>query len=78
MQPRSPREEWQSLKDEVTDTTAKRRLEKKLRDDEWEALLRKKESEVCSFQRWWACALFFFLLFVPHFPLCRRLRRMAS
>jgi hypothetical protein len=43
MQQKSPREEWLSLKGEVTDTTLKRRQEKKQRDEEWHALLNKAQ-----------------------------------
>jgi hypothetical protein len=43
MQQKSPREEWLSLKGEVTDTTLKRRQEKKQRDEEWHALLSKAQ-----------------------------------
>ncbi len=40
MQQKSPREEWMSLKGEVTEETLKRRQEKKQRDEEWQSLLK--------------------------------------
>ena len=39
---KSPRDEWQGLKQEVSDTTVKRRQEKRERDAEWQRLLKNK------------------------------------
>jgi hypothetical protein len=72
----SPREEWNSLKKEVTDTTVKRRAEKKERDVEWEELLEKRKKGVAPQEVWLAApprslgaTLYFFPYFVLFFLL---------